>query len=157
MILYDYSKCESVSCSVMSNSATPWTVACQASLSMEFSRQEFWSVAHQAPLCMRFSRQEYYSGLPCPPPGDLLHPGTEPGSPVAPAIVGRFFTTEPPGKLPWNNICPDDVWGTLILSYILYSFPVYGDYALAELISPATTGTQPIMYKTLSPIYIYYQ
>ena len=34
---------ESVSCSVMSNSATPWTVAHQASLSMEFSRQEYWN------------------------------------------------------------------------------------------------------------------
>ena len=34
---------ENVSCSVMSNSATPWTVARQASLSMEFSRQEYWN------------------------------------------------------------------------------------------------------------------
>ena len=33
-----------------------------------------WSVAHQAPLSMEFSRQEYQSRLPCPPPGDL--PGT---------------------------------------------------------------------------------
>ena len=32
-----------VSCSVMSDSATPWTVACQAPLSMKFSRQEYWS------------------------------------------------------------------------------------------------------------------
>ena len=31
------------------------------------------------------------------PPGDPLHPGTEPGS-VAPALTGRFFTTEPPGN-----------------------------------------------------------
>ena len=29
-----------------------------------------------------FPRQEYWSGLPFPPPGDLLHPGTEPASPV---------------------------------------------------------------------------
>ena len=35
---------ESVSCSVTSDFATPWTVACQAPLSMEFSRQEYWSV-----------------------------------------------------------------------------------------------------------------
>ena len=48
--------CQSHSCesfSVVSNSMTPWTVACQAPLSMEFSRQEYWS------------------GLPRPPPGDL--------------------------------------------------------------------------------------
>ena len=35
--------CVCVSCSVVSNSATPWTAACQAPLSMEFSRQEYWS------------------------------------------------------------------------------------------------------------------
>ena len=39
-----------------------------------------WTVAHQAPPAMRFSRQEYWSGLPCPPPADLLHPATEPMS-----------------------------------------------------------------------------
>ena len=41
---------------------TPRTVACQASLSMGFSMQEYWS------------------GLPCPPPEDLPDPGTEPSS-----------------------------------------------------------------------------
>ena len=39
-----------------------------------------WTVAHQAPLSMGFSRQEYWSGLPCPPPGDLPDPGIEPES-----------------------------------------------------------------------------
>ena len=60
--------------------ATPWTVtngACQAPLSMEFSRQEYWS------------------GLPFPPPGDLLNPRINLASP---ALAGRFFTTGPPGK-----------------------------------------------------------
>ena len=37
-----------------------------------------WTVACQAPLPMAFSRQEYWSGLPCPPPGDLRHPGIKP-------------------------------------------------------------------------------
>ena len=36
--------------------------------------------------------------LPFPPPGDLLNPGMEPESPVAAALAGEFFTTEPPGK-----------------------------------------------------------
>ena len=36
------------------------------------------SVAHQAPLSMEFSRQEYWSWLPCPPPGDLPYSGIEP-------------------------------------------------------------------------------
>ena len=41
-----------------------------------------WTVAHQAPLSMGFSRQEYWSGLPYPPPGDLLNPGIESRSPA---------------------------------------------------------------------------
>ena len=55
-------------------------------------------VAHQVPLSMEFSRQEYWSGLQIPPPGDLPYPGIKLMSPVAPALVGRFFTTDPPGK-----------------------------------------------------------
>ena len=41
-----------------------------------------WTVAHQAPLSLGFSKQEYWSGLPCPPPGDLPDPGMEPRSPA---------------------------------------------------------------------------
>ena len=37
-----------------------------------------WTVAHQAPLTVEFSRQEYHSGLPVPAPGDLHDPGIEP-------------------------------------------------------------------------------
>ena len=44
---------------------------------------------------MECSRQEYWSGLPFPPPGDLPDPGIKPASP---ALAGRFFTTELPGK-----------------------------------------------------------
>ena len=40
-----------------------------------------------------FSRQKYWSGLPFPPPGDLLDPGTEPESPTSPTLAGRFSTT----------------------------------------------------------------
>ena len=53
----------------MSDSATPWTIA------------------YQAPLSMGFSRQEYWSGRPCPPPGDLPDPGYEPVSPVLQQIL----------------------------------------------------------------------
>ena len=42
---------------------------------------------------MGFSGHKYWSGLPCPPPGDLPHPGTEPTSLMSPALSGRFFTT----------------------------------------------------------------
>ena len=67
-----------LSCIVVSDSATPWTIACQAPLSVGFSRQEYWR------------------GLPFSSPGDLPQPGIEP---VFSALAGEFFTTEPPGKL----------------------------------------------------------
>ena len=51
-------------------------------------------VAHQAPLSMEFSRQEYWSGLPFPPPGDLLNPGIKPEFFTSPALAGRFFTIQ---------------------------------------------------------------
>ena len=66
--------------SLMSDSATPWTTA------------------HPAPLSMEFSRQEYWSGLPFPTPGDLPDLGIEPASLLSPALAGGFFTTVPPGK-----------------------------------------------------------
>ena len=52
-----------------------------------------WTAAHQAPLPLGFFRQEHWSGLPCPPPGDLPGPGTEPAPPVTPTLAGSFFTT----------------------------------------------------------------
>ena len=64
--------------SVVSDSfATPGTVACQAPLSMGFSRQGYWS------------------GLPFTSAEAIPDPGAEP---VSPAFAGEFFTTEPPGK-----------------------------------------------------------
>ena len=52
-----------------------------------------WTVAYQAPLSMEFPRQEYWSGLPCPPVGDLPRSGIEPKSLVSPALASEFFTT----------------------------------------------------------------
>ena len=56
-----------------------------------------WTVARQAPLSLEFSRQEYQSELPFPSPGDLLDPGIKPEFITSPA-AGEFFTTEPLGK-----------------------------------------------------------
>ena len=56
-----------------------------------------WTVACQAPLSMGFPKQEYWNELPFPSSGDLPDPGVEPTSPV---LAGRFFTTELPGKPP---------------------------------------------------------
>ena len=56
-----------------------------------------WTVTHQASLSMEFSRQEYCSGLPVSPPGDLPDPGTKPTF-ASSSLVGGFFTMEAPGK-----------------------------------------------------------
>ena len=61
---------------------TPWTVACQAPLSMEFSRQEYWS------------------GLPCPPLGDLPNLGIEHPSLMSPVLAGGFLTTSSTWEAP---------------------------------------------------------
>ena len=53
---------ERVSHSVVSDSETPWTIACQAPLSMGFSKQEYWN------------------GFPFPSPRDLPNPEIEPRS-----------------------------------------------------------------------------
>ena len=63
-----------------------------------------WTVARQAPLTMEFSRQEYWSGLPFPTPGDIPDLGIEPTSPVYPALAGQFFTAVPPEKPFYQSI-----------------------------------------------------
>ena len=78
----------------MSDPATPWTIACQAPLSMGFSRQEYWN------------------GFPFPSPGDLPNPGIEAVSLTSPALTlaGRFFTT----SATWE--APGLLWGACIFS-----------------------------------------
>ena len=51
-----------------------------------------WTVARQAPLSMEFSRQKYWNGLPWPPPGDLPDPGIKPTPLTSPALADGFFT-----------------------------------------------------------------
>ena len=57
-------------CSVVRLFATPWTIARQRLLSLEFSRQEYWN------------------GLPFPPPGDLPDLGIKPSALVSPPLAG---------------------------------------------------------------------
>ena len=66
--------CVCVFSSAVSDSATPWTVAFQAPLSMEFSRQEYWS------------------GMSFPTPGGLPYPGIKPMSLTFLALAGKLFT-----------------------------------------------------------------
>ena len=130
-----------------------WTVACRASLSMGFSKQEFWS------------------GLPCPPPGDLSHPGIETASPAAPALQvdslplshqgnpfmllfshsvmsdslwlhGLQYARLPcPSLSPWVFSCPVSWWchATISSSGVpfshLQSFPASGSFLMSQLFS----------------------
>ena len=96
--------------------ATPWAIACQASLPMGFPRQE------------------YCSGLPFPSQGIfLMDPGIETESP---ALSGGFFTTEPPGKpscwqdteskaLNSSGRALGGVWNKLVFKKDKRSFPVW--------------------------------
>ena len=68
-----------------------------------------WTIARKTPLSMGFSKQDYWSGLPYPPPGDLLNPGMEPRSPGSSELAGRFLTPEPPGKP--SGICKFHIKG----------------------------------------------
>ena len=60
----------------MYSMATVVNSVCELSV-LSHSFEAPWTVAYQAPLSMGFFRQEYCRGLPCPPPGDLPHPGIE--------------------------------------------------------------------------------
>ena len=73
-------------CSHVQLFETPWTVACQAPLSREFSRQEYWI------------------GLPFPSPGNLPNPDIEPASLASPALEGGVFTTAPPKAVKWDSL-----------------------------------------------------
>ena len=70
--------------SVVSNSATPWTLT------------------HQAPLSMALSTQEYWSGRPCPPPGIFLTQGSNPLVLSLLYWQAGSLPLAPPGK-PYNN------------------------------------------------------
>ena len=98
-----------------------------------------WTVAHQATLSMEFSRQEYWSGLPCPPPGDLPNPGIEPRSLK---LQVDSLLSEPPGK-PKNTgmeslsllqgifLTQESSWVLLHCRWILYQLSYQGSLQLS--------------------------
>ena len=88
-----------------------WLCVCSVETKSD-SYPTSWVVACQAPLSMGFSRQEDWSGLPFTPPGDLPDSGIEPASL---ALAGRFLTTDPSE----NPINPPKSYHFLILSNII--------------------------------------
>ena len=71
---------------------------CQ-SLSHDWFLVSPWMIAHQAPLSMEFPWREYWSGLPCPCPVDIPNLRTEPMSPASPALEADSLLSEPPGNM----------------------------------------------------------
>ena len=85
-----------------------------------------WSVACEAPLFMEFTRQGYWSGLPCPSAGDLSDLGIEPAFLAFPALAGRFFTTAPP-ESPFDSVSHPN-WSFLFLSHLKFSLNISFEY-----------------------------
>ena len=86
-------------------SVTLWTAACQASLSMGFSRQEHWS------------------GLPCPPPGDPPHPGIKPTSLISTCIGSLVLYHQHHLGIPRVVEIPNIFNGTFIVGVGYYFLP----------------------------------
>ena len=118
---------------------------CAQSLSHARLFVTLWSVACQAPLSMGFSRQEYWSGLPFSPPGDLPESGIKPAYLESSALAGRFFTTEPPGK-PFK--CQED----LCIENNLRDTPsVYRNGSPADNALPDRSFGSPVMHVERAP------
>ena len=74
-----------------------------------------WTVAFQAPLSMEFSKQEYWSGLPFPFPGDLPDSGIESGSS---SLQADSLLSKPPGKPNTFSMLPFNLnWMSISVNY----------------------------------------
>ena len=113
-------------------------------LSLFFSRvwlfATLWTVACQAPLSMRFSRQEYWSGFARPPPGDLPDPGMEPASPLAPALQVYSLLLSHGGSPTWLQSSafpsPTSFWTTsCALPHLIHSAYSASFQTLSHLMS----------------------
>ena len=114
-----------------------------------------WTVARQAPLSMGFSRQEYWSGLPCPPPGDLPHPGTKLVSRVS--CTGRWIFYHQhhlssfffPVSLPSFQPC---VYSYIYLSTnTLVHSPVHSSVLHLSTRPPVHLSTHPFLHSSSLP------
>ena len=128
--------CDALICSAVSDFTTPWTVA------------------HQAPLSMELSRQEYWSGLPFLLPGDLPNPGIKARSP---ALQADSFPAELPGKPQWSArhyLIPTPPRGYLIFYTFVYLwFPIY--YWLGNLTCSVLGKEVKVMSASLWPHGLY--
>ena len=130
----------SISRSAVFDFANPRTAAHQVPLSLEFlselDARHVWlfaaprTAAHQVSLSLEFFRQEYWSRLPFPSPGNLPHPGIEPGPP---AMQMDSLPSDPPEKLMEFIVLHKKrcVYHTFTCTlYILYYYIYYDIYIL---------------------------
>ena len=111
------------------------------------------TLARQAPLPMGISRQEYCSGLPCPPPGALPHPGTESTSLTSPALAGGSSPLVPPGKPLGKPLGVTQISAFLLNSpflsgsqtRLLISFPSLPTHHYLPIQWPAWSWTFPVV------------
>ena len=83
-----------------------------------------WTVACQAPLSMGFSRQEYWSGLPCPPPGDRSDPGIELAS-LLHWQVGSLPLVSPGKPIKWITNYKDKFMSSLLFKVHKYEDQIF--------------------------------
>ena len=91
-----------------------------------------WTVAVQAPLSIRFFRQEYWSGLSCPPPGDLPDPRVKSASLKSPAPAGRFLIN----NAAWEALCDASV--------LFYFSVIFHYMAKLQIVYQWTYGILPV-------------
>ena len=77
---------------VLSSVSFPLCCVCAQSLNHVRPFAASWTMASQAPLSLEFSKQDFWNGVPFSPPGNLPYPGVKPASLASPSLTGRFFT-----------------------------------------------------------------
>ena len=97
------------------------------------------TVAHQASLSVEFPRQEYWSGLPFPPPGNLPDPGIEPWSPE---LQADSLSSKSPGNS--NKINPILLLVNIIIYKIIIIIALPGKEWHSSLLLPKTLCPNPV-------------
>ena len=138
--------------------------ACAQYLSCVWLSVTPWTLAHQVPLRMEFPRWEYWSGVLSPTPGIFLTQGSTPSFASA-LMAGGFFTTEPPGKptnfhhprssnildMTWNMNVAGSSQVALVVKNLLADTGDTGDkVSILELgRSPGGGNDNPLQYSCL--------
>ena len=114
-----------------------------------------WTVARQVPLPMEFSRQEYWSGLSFPPPGDLPDQGIEPASLTSPALAGGFFTRWVTGIL-FSSPLASHLWSsTAQFQACVNQTGSLFSFSLSLNITDFSSFSQPLVQLNASPLTIF--